>query len=526
MSERKPIKIVETVLRDGHQSLIATRMTTEQMLPIIEKMDQVGYHAVECWGGATFDASLRFLKEDPWERLRKLRDGFKNTKLQMLFRGQNILGYRPYADDVVEYFVQKSIANGIDIIRIFDCLNDLRNLETAVKAANHEKGHAQVALAYTLGDAYTLDYWKDTAKRIEDMGADSLCIKDMAGLLVPQEATKLVEALKEATSLPIDLHTHYTSGVASMTYMKAVEAGVDMIDTAISPFALGTSQPATEVMVETFKGSEYDTGLDMELLGEIADYFRPIREDAIDTGLLNPRALGVNIKTLMYQVPGGMLSNLLSQLEEQKASDKYYEVLAEIPRVRKDFGEAPLVTPSSQIVGTQAVLNVLAGERYKMITKESKDLLAGKYGQTVKPVNKEIQKKAIGDEKPITCRLADTLDPELEKLEKAMEEKEAEFDDILKMGRTQLQDAVPMRLGQSFGAFAHVLKRDIKRLKNVMDEMKVLNIGATAIGTAINVDPYYLANISYELSKVAGISLKQADDSSKTEWFIHHARKD
>ena len=388
MSERKPIKIVETVLRDGHQSLIATRMTTEQMLPIIEKMDQVGYHAVECWGGATFDASLRFLKEDPWERLRKLRDGFKNTKLQMLFRGQNILGYRPYADDVVEYFVQKSIANGIDIIRIFDCLNDLRNLETAVKAANHEKGHAQVALAYTLGDAYTLDYWKDTAKRIEDMGADSLCIKDMAGLLVPQEATKLVEALKEATSLPIDLHTHYTSGVASMTYMKAVEAGVDMIDTAISPFALGTSQPATEVMVETFKGSEYDTGLDMELLGEIADYFRPIREDAIDTGLLNPRALGVNIKTLMYQVPGGMLSNLLSQLEEQKASDKYYEVLAEIPRVRKDFGEAPLVTPSSQIVGTQAVLNVLAGERYKMITKESKDLLAGKYGQTVKPFNK------------------------------------------------------------------------------------------------------------------------------------------
>ena len=263
------------------------------------------------------------------------------------------------------------------------------------------------------------------------MGADSLCIKDMAGLLVPQEATKLVEALKEATSLPIDLHTHYTSGVASMTYMKAVEAGVDMIDTAISPFALGTSQPATEVMVETFKGSEYDTGLDMELLGEIADYFRPIREDAIDTGLLNPRALGVNIKTLMYQVPGGMLSNLLSQLEEQKASDKYYEVLAEVPRVRKDFGEPPLVTPSSQIVGTQAVLNVLAGERYKMITKESKDLLAGKYGQTVKPVNKEIQKKAIGDEKPITGRLADTLEPELEKLEKEMAQWKEQDEDVL-----------------------------------------------------------------------------------------------
>ena len=372
--KKKPIKIVETVLRDAHQSLIATRMTTEQMLPIIDKMDQVGYHAVECWGGATFDASLRFLKEDPWDRLRKLRDGFKKTKLQMLFRGQNILGYRPYADDVVEYFVQKSIANGIDIIRIFDCLNDLRNLQTAVSAANKEGGHAQVALSYTLGDAYTLDYWKETAKRIEDMGADSICIKDMAGLLVPYEATRLVTALKEATDLPIELHTHYTSGVASMTYMKAVEAGVDIIDTAMSPFAMGTSQPATEVMAETFKGTPYDPGFDQKLLGEIADYFRPIEEEDLDNGLLNPKVMGVNIKTLMYQVPGGMLSNLVSQLKEQGASDKYYEVLAEVPRVRKDFGEPPLVTPSSQIVGTQAVLNVLMGERYKMITKESKGL--------------------------------------------------------------------------------------------------------------------------------------------------------
>ncbi len=280
---KKPIKITETILRDAHQSLIATRMTTEQMMPIVEKMDKVGYHAVECWGGATFDASLRFLHEDPWERLRKFRDGFKNTKLQMLFRGQNILGYRPYADDVVEYFVQKSAANGIDIIRIFDCMNDIRNLQTAVTAANKEKAHAQVAMSYTLGDAYTLEYWKDLAKRIEDMGANSICVKDMAGLLVPYKATELVQALKDTVNIPIEMHTHYTSGVASMTYLKSVEAGADIIDTAISPFAMGTSQPATEVMVETFKGTEYDTGLDQTLLSEIADYFRPIRDEALDS---------------------------------------------------------------------------------------------------------------------------------------------------------------------------------------------------------------------------------------------------
>ena len=274
--QKKPVKIVETVLRDAHQSLLATRMSTEKMLPIVDKMDKVGYYAVECWGGATFDASLRFLKEDPWERLRKLRAGFKNTRLQMLFRGQNILGYNHYADDVVEYFVQKSIANGIDIIRIFDCLNDIRNLRTAVKATNKEKGHAQIALSYTLGDAYTLDYWKNIAREIEEMGADSLCIKDMAGLLTPYAAAELVQALKEGTSLPIDLHTHYTSGVASMTYLKAVEAGCDIIDCAMSPLALGTSQPATEVMVETFRGTQYDTGYDQNLLAEIADYFTPI----------------------------------------------------------------------------------------------------------------------------------------------------------------------------------------------------------------------------------------------------------
>ena len=416
---KKPLKITETVLRDAHQSLIATRMTTEQMLPIVDKMDKVGYYAVECWGGATFDASLRFLKEDPWDRLRKLRDGFKNTKLQMLFRGQNILGYRPYADDVVEYFVQKSIANGIDIIRIFDCLNDLRNLQTAVSACNKEKGHAQVALSYTLGDAYTLDYWTDMAKRVEDMGADSVCIKDMAGLLVPQKADELVRAIKEVIDIPLELHTHYTSGVASMTYMKAVEAGCDIIDTAMSPFALGTSQPATEVMVEAFKGTEFDTGLDQNKLAEIADYFRPMREEALKTGLMNTKVLGVNIKTLLYQVPGGMLSNLVSQLKDAGAEDKYQAVLEEIPRVRKDYGEPPLVTPSSQIVGTQAVLNVLQGERYKMITKESKKVLAGEFGRTVKPFNKEVQKKAIGDTEPITCRPADLIEPQLEGFKKS-----------------------------------------------------------------------------------------------------------
>ena len=428
MSEvvKKPLKITETVLRDAHQSLIATRMTTEQMLPIVDKMDKVGYNAVECWGGATFDACLRFLKEDPWDRLRKLRDGFKNTKLQMLFRGQNILGYRPYADDVVEYFVQKSIANGIDIIRIFDCLNDVRNLQTAVTACNKEKGHAQVALSYTLGDAYTLDYWMEMAKKVEDMGADSLCIKDMAGLLVPTKATELIQALKSATNLPIELHTHYTSGVASMTYMKAVEAGCDIIDTAMSPFSMGTSQPA-------FKGTEFDTGLDQNLLAEIADYFRPMREEALESGLMNPKVLGVNIKTLLYQVPGGMLSNLLSQLKEQGKEDKFEEVLAEVPRVRKDLGEPPLVTPSSQIVGTQAVFNVLMGERYKVATKETKDVLLGKYGQTVKPFNPEIVDKVLGEEKKnaITCRPADLLEPELDKIEAEMKQWKQQDEDVL-----------------------------------------------------------------------------------------------
>lgn len=436
MSEMKPIKITETILRDAHQSLIATRMPTDFMLPIVEKMDKVGYHAVECWGGATFDASLRFLKEDPWDRLRKFRDGFKNTKLQMLFRGQNILGYRPYADDVVNSFVEKSIANGIDIIRIFDCFNDMRNLQEAVNATNRIKnqegrGHAQVALSYTLGDAYTMEYWINMAKMVEEMGADSICIKDMAGLLLPYKASEMIKEMKAVTNLPIELHTHYTSGVASMTYMKAVEAGADILDCAMSPFAMGTSQPATEVMVETFKGTPYDTGYDQNILAEIADYFRPYRDECLKNGLLDPKVMGVDIKTLLYQVPGGMLSNMVSQLKEQNAEDKYYEVLNEIPRVRKDLGEPPLVTPSSQIVGTQAVFNVLMGERYKMATDQTKEVLRGRYGQTVKPMSQEVIDKVIPGEERITCRPADLLTNEMQKLESEMAEWKQQDEDVL-----------------------------------------------------------------------------------------------
>ena len=428
---KKKIGITETVLRDAHQSLIATRMPIEEMLPILDTMDKVGYHAVECWGGATFDSCLRFLKEDPWERLRKLRKGLPNTKLQMLFRGQNILGYSHYADDVVEYFVQKSIANGIDIIRIFDCLNDLRNLETCVKATKKEKGHAQIALSYTLGDAYTLDYWKKKAKGIEELGADSICIKDMAGLLLPAKASELVKAMKSVTDIPIELHTHYTSGVASMTYLKGLEAGADIIDCASTPLALGTSQPATEVMVTALEDMGFDTGVDTKLMIKVAEYFAPYREECIKSGLLSTKVLGVNINTLRYQVPGGMLSNMIKQLDEQGKSDKLQEVLEEVPRVRKDFGEPPLVTPSSQIVGTQAVFNVLMGERYKVATEQTKDLLRGKYGQTEKPINKEVVEKIIPGETPITCRPADLLEPQLPKYEKECAQWKQQPEDVL-----------------------------------------------------------------------------------------------
>ena len=425
------VLITETVLRDSHQSLAATRMTTEEMIPILEDMDKVGYYSLEAWGGATFDSCLRFLHEDPWERLRTIKDHVKNTKLQMLFRGQNILGYRHYADDVVEYFVQKSIANGIDIIRIFDALNDARNLETAIKATIKEGGHVQAAISYTTSPFHTNEGFASYAKQLEEMGAHSICIKDMSGLLKPYEAFQLVKAIKNTVSIPVQLHTHYTSGVASMTYLKAVEAGCDIIDTAMSPLAMGTSQPATEVLVETFKGTPYDTGINQEILSEITEYFRPMREEALASGLMNTKVLSVDINTLRYQVPGGMLSNLVSQLKGQNAEDKYYDVLKEIPRVRADFGYVPLVTPSSQIVGTQAVLNVLAGERYKMVSKESKDMVRGKYGSTPVPIKEEIVKKIIGDEKPITCRPADLLQPELKTLEKEMAMYKQQDEDIL-----------------------------------------------------------------------------------------------
>jgi oxaloacetate decarboxylase alpha subunit len=425
------IKITETCLRDAHQSLIATRMRIQDMLPVIGKLDKIGYHSLECWGGATFDTCLRFLNEDPWERLRKIRNEAKNTKLQMLFRGQNILGYKHYADDVVEYFVQKSIANGIDIIRIFDALNDPRNLEVAMKATKKEGGHAQAAVSYTISPFHDLEQFVKDAKGMVEAGADSICIKDMAGLLTPYTAYDLVKALKENIEVPIQLHTHYTSGVASMSYLKAIEAGCDVIDCAISPLAMGTSQPATESLVATLQGTEYDTKYDLKALSEIADYFRPLRDEYLESGLMNTKVTGVDINTLIYQVPGGMLSNLVSQLKQAGQEDKYQEVLQEVPKVREDLGFPPLVTPTSQIVGTQAVMNVVSGERYKIVPKETKALVKGEYGKTPAPIKDEIVKKIIGDEERITCRPADLIEPELEKIRNEMKEYLEQDEDVL-----------------------------------------------------------------------------------------------
>lgn len=425
------VKITETVLRDSHQSLVATRMTTDEMLPILEKMDGIGYHSLEAWGGATFDSCMRFLNEDPWERLRKIRAAVKNTKLQMLFRGQNILGYRHYADDVVEYFVQKSIANGIDILRIFDALNDPRNLKTAINATKKEGGHVQAAVSYTTGPVYTTEYYTKYARQLEEMGADSICIKDMAGLLKPYDAYELVKAMKETVKLPIQLHTHYTAGVASMTLLKAIEAGVDIVDTAISPMAMGTSQPPTEPLVASLAGTQYDTGLDLAKLDEISKYFMPLREKYMESGLLDPKVLKVDVNALLYQVPGGMLSNLVSQLKQAGKSDKFVEVLEEVPRVRADAGYPPLVTPSSQIVGTQAVFNVIMGERYKNVTKEFKGLVRGEYGKSPMPIKPDFQKKIIGDAEPITYRPADDLKPELEALREAVKPWAIQDEDVL-----------------------------------------------------------------------------------------------
>lgn len=416
--KRKEVKFTETVLRDAQQSLMATRMKTSDMLPIIETMDQVGYGAVECWGGATFDVCMRYLNEDPWERLRLLRKGFKNTNLQMLLRGQNLLGYRHYSDDVVKTFVKKSVANGIDILRLFDAFNDVRNLETAAYAAKSEGAHVQLAMAYTVGSAYTLDYWKSLAKSLVELGADSICVKDMAGLLLPYEASTLVKELKKTVSIPIHIHSHCTSGTAPLTYLKAIEAGCDGIDTAISPLSMGTSQPATEVMYETIKGARAYGNLNEAALNKETEYFRAFRRRVEQEGLIDIKLMDVDTETLQYQIPGGMLSNLYVQMKEQNVQDRFEEVLKEIPKVREELGEPPLVTPSSQIVGTQAVFNVITGERYKMVSNQTKSVLKGQYGKTVKPFNKDLQKKIVGTDHIISCRPADLLEPELDRAKK------------------------------------------------------------------------------------------------------------
>ena len=425
------IGITETVLRDAHQSLIATRMRTDEFEGILEKMDKIGYHSLECWGGATFDACLRFLDEDPWDRLRLIRKKCPNTKLQMLFRGQNMLGYRHYSDELVDYFVKKSIDNGIDILRIFDALNDVRNLQTAINAAKKYGGHVQAAISYTTGPVFDTEYYCHYAKELEDAGADSICIKDMAGLLTPYGTYDLVKALKETVNIPIQLHSHYTSGLASMVHLKGIEAGVDVIDTAMSPLAMGTSHPATESMVAALQGTPYDTGLDLKALSEVRDFFVPLREKYLAEGLLNPKMLGVDANTLLYQVPGGMFSNMLKQLKDAGKEDKLDEVLAEIPRVREDAGYPPLVTPTSQIVGTQAVFNVILGERYKMVTKEFKGLVHGDYGKTPAPISPEFTKKILGNEQPITCRFADTLAPEMDKLKAEAAKWATQEEDVL-----------------------------------------------------------------------------------------------
>ncbi len=426
------VLITDTILRDAHQSQAATRMRIDEMLPVCEMLDKVGFFSLECWGGATFDSCLRFLNEDPWDRLRQLRKAMPNTKLQMLLRGQNILGYKHYADDVVDYFVKKSIDNGIDIIRTFDALNDLRNMETAVKATKKYGGTAEVAMSYTTSPVHTEEYFVKLAKDIEAMGADMICIKDMAGLLLPFSAYSLVKKLKENTKLPIVLHTHNTAGTGAMTLLKAVEAGVDVIDCALSPLGGGTSQPATESMVAVLKGSEFDTGLDEDLMSKIAEHFRTVADRLNKDGWRDAgKVLAVDAKALQYQVPGGMLSNLIGQLKQANAMDKYYQVLEEVPRVREDFGFPPLVTPTSQIVGTQAVMNVLGGERYKMVTKESKGLLRGEYGRLPAPVNEEVRKKCIGDAKVITHRPADDIAPELENYRKEIAQYIQQDEDVL-----------------------------------------------------------------------------------------------
>ncbi|MEB8417282.1 oxaloacetate decarboxylase subunit alpha [Enterococcus casseliflavus] len=427
----KKIQFTETVLRDGQQSLIATRMPTSDMLPILKTMDQAGYHALEMWGGATFDACLRFLNEDPWERLRAIRKKVKKTKLQMLLRGQNLLGYKNYADDVVADFVTKSVENGIDILRLFDALNDVRNLETAIRATKAAGGHCQTAISYTTSQIHTVDYFVDLANKMADLGADSICIKDMAGVLTPQTGYELVSRIKDAVDLPLEVHTHATSGIAEMTYLKVAEAGADIIDTAISSFAGGTSQPATESVAIALEDCGFATGLDLQKVAEIAEHFNPVRDRFREEGLLNPKVKDIEPKTLIYQVPGGMLSNLLSQLTEQGLQDKYEEVLAEVPKVRADLGYPPLVTPLSQMVGTQALMNVISGERYRLVPSEIKDYVKGLYGQSPAPISEEIKETIIGDAEVITVRPADLLAPQLPAFKEEIAEYAKSEEDVL-----------------------------------------------------------------------------------------------
>ena len=440
----KPLLITDTILRDAHQSQAATRMTIEDMMPALEVLDSIGYYSLECWGGATFDSCMRFLNEDPWERLRKLKAGLPKTKLQMLFRGQNILGYKHYADDVVDAFCRKSIENGIDIIRIFDALNDVRNLEQAIKSTKKYGGQVEATLSYTISPIHNEAYFVKLARELEQMGADTICVKDMANLLLPMDAYSLIKALKESVSVPIHLHTHNTSGTGDMTYLMAAYAGVDIVDTALSPLANGTAQPATESLVATLAGTVRDTGLDLTKMSEAAVHFRKIAQRLKEAGSLDPKVLNVDTNTLLYQVPGGMLSNLISQLKQAGKEDKYYDVLAEIPRVRQDFGYPPLVTPSSQIVGTQAVMNIIMGERYKVFPKESKAMLKGEYGSLPGEVNPEVRAKAgIAPEDVITCRPADLLEPELDKYR-------AEFADIAKSDEDVLSLALFPQVAPKF----------------------------------------------------------------------------
>ena len=472
------VKITETSLRDGHQSLMATRMTTAEMIPIIKTMDKVGYYAMEVWGGATYDAEIRFLNEDPWERLREIRKRVKNTKLQMLLRGQNLLGYRHYADDIVEKFVELSIKNGIDIIRTFDALNDIRNVKKVVESTKKYGGHSQLAICYTISPVHTIEYYKKLAFEMQNMGADSIAIKDMSGILLPNVAYKLVSELKSILNIPLELHTHSTAGMAGMSVLKAIEAGVDIIDTAISPFGGGTSQPPTESIVRALQGTEYDTGLNLELLKEVEEYFKPIRKKYIDNGILNPKALEIEPNIVEYQLPGGMLSNLLFQLKAQNAQDKYEDVLREIPKVRKDLGYPPLVTPMSQMVGTQAVFNVLTGNRYKIIPKEIKDYVKGMYGKSPVPISDEIKKIIIGDEKIFTGRPADLIKDEYDLMKKEIGNLAKSDEDILTYACFPqiAKDYLKKKYFEKIGTKEKTKTKEKERERKKSEETKIYNI--------------------------------------------------